>query len=61
MKYGRDRLALALALAISYDALHKIKRAPTKRVSLAVAARVDLAEVLEGTWPRLCPHCGRDD
>jgi len=61
-KHGR--VGLATAMGLSRDALRKVmKRPPTRRVALAVAyvASVDLAQVISGAWPSVCPHCGRSD
>jgi hypothetical protein len=62
IRYGRGELAKRMGL--TYDGLRKtLKRAPTMRVAVLVAfvAGVEVAEVLAGAWPSVCPHCGHCD
>ncbi len=60
LRYGRAGLAKRMGL--TYEGMRKtLKRHPTRRVAVLVAfvAEVDVAAVLSGTWPSVCPHCGR--
>jgi hypothetical protein len=59
LRYGRAGLAKRMGL--TYEGMRKtLKRAPTRRVAVLVAfvADVEVAEVLAGEWPSVCPSCG---
>lgn len=59
-KHGRTELAARMEL--TRKALQKLlTRPPTRRVAVLVAfvADVEVAEVLSGARPSVCPTCGR--